>query len=173
MHGNQSPSHSCSFVFWRVYDHKLFRSFNNLKLNLYHFNTWEELETSRVDWYIRYVKSCIVLLIMWGLKQGVTHTAAFLPTQKHNEIDRATLRPNKETVVDKPFETSPLKCSHAIFCLSSLLLGRRRLEDYRFKANLVSNRLIIPYLLIKKRGFQKQYGPSWRRSSQIKCSSTV
>lgn len=63
-------------------------------------------------------------------------------------------------VLDKPFETSPLKCSHAIFCLSSLLLGRRRLEDYRFKANLISNRLIIPDLLFKKRGFQNQYGPS-------------
>lgn len=105
-------------------------------------------------------------------KAGVTHTAC-LPAQKHNEINRATLRPNKETVLDKPFETSPLKCSHAVFCLSSLLLGRRRLEDYRFKANLVSNRLIIPYLLFKKRGFQKQYGSSWRRSSQIKCLSTV
>lgn len=48
---------------------------------------------------------------MSDLKQGGTHTPC-LPTQEHDEIDRAALKPNKETVLDKPFETSLVKCSH-------------------------------------------------------------
>lgn len=41
---------------------------------------------------------------MSDLKQGGTHTLC-LPTQEQDEIDRAALKPNKETVLDKPFET--------------------------------------------------------------------
>lgn len=76
---------------------------------------------------------CIVLEIKSDLKQNGTHTPC-LPTQEYCEIGRPTLRPNKEAVFSKPFETSRVKCSQV--SLSSLSPGRQRQEDFRSKANL-------------------------------------
>lgn len=159
---NQLPSHFCSFVFWRIHDQKLFRSFNNHESSVHHFNTSEELETSEVDWYIWYLKSCIVPEIMADLGLGgrvaLTHPPCHLKnTMRLTEL-HLDQRRKQHWISIWNFTCKMQPCMSV--CHPCYLGGRgRKTTNSRPTLAapwyLVSNRQMIPYVLLKKWGFPK------------------